>query len=49
MEWGAELPELGSTFKGVVGDKLDKLADLTTGQGIKLECSEKIAPASAAA
>jgi hypothetical protein len=26
---GAELPELGSTFKGEVGDKLDKLADFT--------------------
>jgi len=44
---GAELPELGSTFKGEVGDKLDKLADFTTGQGIKLEYSDKIAPARA--
>ena len=42
---GAELPELGSTFKGEVGDKLDKLADFTTAQGIKLEYSDKIAPA----
>ncbi|HKD80338.1 MAG TPA: ArdC family protein [Candidatus Angelobacter sp.] len=42
---GAELPELGSTFKGDVGDKLDKLAEFTTGQGIKLEYSDKIAPA----
>jgi antirestriction protein ArdC len=42
---GAELPELGSTFKGEIGDKLDKLADFTTGQGIKLEYSDKIAPA----
>ena len=42
---GAELPELGSTFKGEVGDKLDKLAEFTTGQGIKLEYSDKIAPA----
>ena len=42
---GAELPELGSTFKGEVGDKLDKLAEFTTAQGIKLEYSDKIAPA----
>src|SRR3984885_7742306 len=42
---GAELPELGSTFKGEIGDKLDKLADFTTAQGIKLEYSDKIAPA----
>jgi hypothetical protein len=42
---GAELPELGSTFAGQVGDKLDKLAEFTTGQGIKLEYSDKIAPA----
>src|SRR5947208_5307447 len=42
---GAELPELGSTFAGEVGDKLDKLAEFTTGQGIKLEYSDKIAPA----
>jgi hypothetical protein len=42
---GAELPELGSTFTGEVGDKLDKLAEFTTGQGIKLEYSDKIAPA----
>jgi hypothetical protein len=42
---GAELPELGSTFKGEVGDKLDKLADFTTAQRIKLEYSDKIAPA----
>jgi hypothetical protein len=42
---GAELPELGSTFAGEVGDKLDKLADFTTAQGIKLEYSDKIAPA----
>jgi len=42
---GAGLPELGSTFKGEVGDKLDKLADFTTAQGIKLEYSDKIAPA----
>jgi antirestriction protein ArdC len=42
---GAELPELGSTFTGEVGDKLDRLAEFTTGQGIKLEYSDKIAPA----
>jgi hypothetical protein len=42
---GAELPELGSTFAGNVGDKLNKLAEFTTGQGIKLEYSDKIAPA----
>jgi antirestriction protein ArdC len=42
---GAELPELGSTFAGEVGDKLEKLAEFTTGQGIKLEYSDKIAPA----
>jgi hypothetical protein len=42
---GAELPELGSTFAGEVGDQLDKLAEFTTGQGIKLEYSDKIAPA----
>jgi antirestriction protein ArdC len=42
---GAELPELGSTFTGEVGDKLDKLAEFTTAQGIKLEYSDKIAPA----
>jgi len=42
---GAELPALGSTFTGEVGDKLDKLAEFTTGQGIKLEYSDKIAPA----
>jgi antirestriction protein ArdC len=34
---GAELPELGSTFAGNVGDKLDKLAEFTIGQGIKLD------------
>ena len=28
-----------------MGDKLDKLADFTTAQGIKLEYSDKIAPA----
>lgn len=39
---GAELPGLGSTFKGDVGDKL---AEFTTGQGIKVEYSDKIAPA----
>jgi antirestriction protein ArdC len=44
---GAELPEISSTFKGEVGDKLDKLADFTTVQGIKLEYSDKIAPARA--
>lgn len=42
---GVELPELSSTFAGEVGDKLDKLAEFTTGQGIKLEYSDKIAPA----
>jgi antirestriction protein ArdC len=42
---GAKLPELNSTFAGEVGDKLDKLAEFTTGQGIKLEYSDKIAPA----
>ena len=42
---GAELPALGSTFAGDVGDKLDKLAALTTGQRIKLEYSDRIAPA----
>ena len=42
---GAVLPDLGSTFKGEVGDKLDKLAHFTTAQGIKLEYSDKIAPA----
>src|SRR5580765_1670802 len=42
---GAELPELGSTFKGEVGDKLDRLADFTSGQETKLEYSETIAPA----
>ncbi len=42
---GAELPALGSTFAGEVGDKLDKLAEFTTAQGIKLEYSDKIAPA----
>jgi hypothetical protein len=29
----------------VASDKLDKLAEFTTGQGIKLEYSDKIAPA----
>jgi antirestriction protein ArdC len=42
---GAELPALGSTFAGEVGDKLDKLAEFTTAQGIKLEYSDKIEPA----
>lgn len=42
---GAELPELSSTFAGEVGDKLDRLTEFKTGQGIKLEYSEKIAPA----
>jgi len=42
---GAELPALGSTFAGEVGDKLDKLAEFTTTQGIKLEYSDKIEPA----
>src|SRR5947209_14843625 len=42
---GAELPALGSTFAGEVGDKLDKLAAFTTAQEIKLEYSDKIAPA----
>ena len=41
---GAELPELGSTFKGEVGDKLDKLAEFTTAQGIKLEYSKRLHP-----
>ncbi|HTC92485.1 MAG TPA: ArdC family protein [Terriglobales bacterium] len=42
---GVELPELSSTVTGEVGDKLDRLAEFTTGQGIKLEYSDKIAPA----
>jgi antirestriction protein ArdC len=42
---GAELPALSSTFVGEVGDKLAKLADFTTAQEIKLEYSDKIAPA----
>jgi antirestriction protein ArdC len=42
---GAELAALGSTFAGEVGDKLDKLAEFTTAQEIKLEYSDKIAPA----
>ena len=42
---GVELPGLGSTFKGEVGDKLDKLAEFTTAQEIKVEYSDKIAPA----
>src|SRR6266852_5124992 len=42
---GAELPELSSTVTGEVGDKLDRLAEFTTGQGIKLEYSDRIAPA----
>jgi hypothetical protein len=42
---GGELPALGSTFAGEVGDKLDKLAAFTTAQEIKLEYSDKIAPA----
>lgn len=42
---GAELPALGSTFAGEVGDKLDKLAGFTIAQEIKLEYSDKIAPA----
>jgi antirestriction protein ArdC len=42
---GAELAALGSTFAGEVGDKLDKLAEFTTAQGIKLEYSDKIEPA----
>jgi antirestriction protein ArdC len=42
---GAELPALGSTFAGEVGDKLEKLAAFTSAQEIKLEYSDKIAPA----
>jgi antirestriction protein ArdC len=42
---GEELPELVSTFSGEVGDKVDRLAEFTTGQGIKLEYSDVIAPA----
>jgi antirestriction protein ArdC len=42
---GEELPALGSTFAGEVGDKLDKLTAFTTAQEIKLEYSDKIAPA----
>ncbi len=40
-----ELPKLGNTVKGDVGDKLEKLVQFTHSQGIKLEYSEKIAPA----
>jgi antirestriction protein ArdC len=42
---GAELPEFSSTVKGEVGDKLDKLTQFTDSQQIKLEFSDKIAPA----
>jgi len=42
---GAELPEFSSTVKGEVGDKLDKLIQFTDSQQVKLEFSEKIAPA----
>jgi antirestriction protein ArdC len=42
---GAELPELSSTVKGEVGDKLERLAEFTTGQEIKLEYSDTISPA----
>src|SRR6266849_5570367 len=42
---GVELPELSSTFTGEVGGKLDRLAEFTTAQGIKLEYSDKIVPA----
>ena len=42
---GEELPELVSTFSGEVGNKLDTLAEFATGQGIKLEYSDVIAPA----
>ncbi len=42
---GEELPELSSTFSGAVGDKLDRLIGFTETQGIKLEFSDKIAPA----
>jgi antirestriction protein ArdC len=42
---GAELPEFSSTVTGEVGDKLDKLIQFTESQGIKLEFSDKIAPA----
>ena len=42
---GAELPELSSTFSGEVGDKLEKLTEFTTSQGIKLQYSDTISPA----
>ena len=42
---GAELPEFSSTVTGEVGDKLDKLVQFTDSQKIKLEFSDKIAPA----
>jgi antirestriction protein ArdC len=42
---GEPLPVLESTIKGDVGDKLEKLAALTEAHSIKLEYSDKIAPA----
>jgi len=42
---GEELPELGNTVTGEVGDKLDRLIGFTEAQTIKLEFSDAIAPA----
>jgi len=42
---GLPLPELSSTVKGDVGDKLEKLTAFIEEQGIKLEYSDKILPA----
>jgi antirestriction protein ArdC len=42
---GPEIPKLGNTVKGDVGDRLERLVEFTHTQGIKLEYSERIAPA----
>lgn len=42
---GAELPEVGHTISGEVGEHRDRLLDFTEQQNIELDYNEKIAPA----
>jgi hypothetical protein len=42
---GLELPELSSRVSGEVGERMERLVDFVSGQGILLEFKESIAPA----
>jgi antirestriction protein ArdC len=42
---GLELPELSSRVSGEVGERMERLLDFVSGQGISLEFKESIAPA----